>query len=184
MENSITYKDYVYTLVDRTYHREESGGFEKWLIVINGTRIFFMADIRIPGLINSALQGMPDSREKVCVIDFFSEKDLGVLEPFEPTGEVGYGVKAVFSALEHLIINIIEPIRHFRYVAMVSKSSWKKIHDYYVNKLGSFAEDSIVKGSYDILNPGSQKEIDMGIFCLTVGDLQTNPDWRKNNSLK
>lgn len=173
-----------FTFLNRTHHREEGGGYENWIFEVNGEKYYYTADIRIPGLINSNLQPMPEKREKVIIIDFFHESGLNTLdtEKFKPTNNSGYSARAVIACLAELTIGIIEPLRHFRYVGMPGNPEWRRVHEFMIKRLGTFAELDIVKGVYDVLEPNLQKMIDMGYSHCLVGDLITNPVWRKNNN--
>jgi hypothetical protein len=177
-------KEGKYTFLDRTTHREEGGGYENWLIEFRDKKYYYTADVRIPGLVNSSYQPMPEKREKVIVVDFFSADSLNSFEdPYLSTGDSGYTARSIISCVADLTIRVIEPIRKFRYVAMCGNPEWERIHKLLARKLGTPAEPDIVKATFDILNPDLQKLIDMGHSHCIVGDLIVNPDWRRNNNL-
>lgn len=172
-----------FTFLNRTHHREEGGGYENWMFEVNNEKYYYTADIRIPGLVNANLQPIPEKREKVIVVDFFHESGLNSVTPYKPINNSGYSARAVIACLAELTIGVIEPIRKYRYVAMPGDPEWLGVHNLMIKRLGVFAEPDIVKGVYDVLEPNLQKMIDMGYSHCVVGDLITNPVWRKNNNL-
>jgi len=171
-----------YTLLDRTHHRPEGGGYENWIIEYRGEKFIYQADVRIPGLVLET-EPWPVKREKVCVVEFYSEQNINSFDYFVPTNTAGYTARSIISCVADLTINVLEPIRNFRYVAIPCSKKMVGIYEHIINKLGHPAQGDIVRETMKILQPDLQIRIDSGSECCVVGDLSSNPEWKKRRNI-
>ncbi len=159
----------MYTFINRTEHRVHQGGYENWLIEYNNKKFYYKADIRIPGVVDDDAP-LPNDIDKVCIPDFYSEESLNNGDIYLPTNIEGYSAKSIISSVIDLTLNVIKPIRKFKYVAIVCNKDSKNMYETIINKFGNPVSEKKIQDVIAILQPEIQLKIDMGIeFCL-VGE--------------
>jgi len=162
-----------YTLLNRTYHRPEKGGYDDWIIELNNEQYTYQADIRIPGLV-LAHDPLPVEREKVCVLEFYSKQSLSNFD---------YINNPIINGLIDLTFNTIEPVRNFRYIAICCLQKYTDNCKLFLNKISKPAKQNILVDVLKVLQPELQIQIDEGIYNCIVYDLIDNIEWRKRYKL-
>lgn len=158
-----------YTLLERTLHREKNGGFEVWRLEINDDKYIFYSDIR----------WLEEINERVIIVDFYNESSLDNVanDLFSLTGNSSYNASKVYRCIANLAVNILPPIRKYRYVAMVGKQKLAGIHKKLINRYGDPVSSDVTEAVLKKLFYSLYIEIDAGISHCEVGDLITNPNF-------
>lgn len=161
-------KDIQAVLVERTYHRENNGGFDNWEFKLdNGKEYYFLGDIQHVSSIN----------EKVLFVTLYKKVEIeeGRFEysaRWETTDIVNFG------ALVEVITNLafrIQFERHYRYIVITICPGWEKITSFFMKKLCDEAPENVKDIVFKLFNEDVQKEMDSNYTDFYVGDIYTNP---------
>lgn len=157
---SFTNNSVTYTLIERTYHREHEGGYEKWMFEIEGKKFYIDSDIRF----------LPKCSSKVMIVDFYSEDSYnsGI---WETTNTMGYQAQHVLSSIVELIVKRLPTFRHYRYLAFPCPPKWNFIITNLINKYGQFANKEVVEEIEEVLNYDLSVLIDAGYYTCYVGKI-------------
>lgn len=175
-----------FTLIKRTMGLGNDGintydGYEEWLLKVKEQKFYLTCDFYNLDFYKK--------RERVVNIDLHHESthNLSDHEKFVLTNKSGYNVRHIFACITHLVVNIIEPVRHFRYVAFVGREKWKPLHNLFIRRLGLHVKPSVMKKFLETIEYDEESDlyklIDMDYYHCVIGDLYTNSTWRKNNNL-
>lgn len=161
-------KDIQAVLVERTYHREDNGGFDNWEFKIdNGNEYYFLGDIRHLNEIN----------EKVLFVTLYKKVDIGNGK-FEYSARWETSDTVNFSSLVQVITNLafrIQFERRYRYIVITICPGWEKLISFFMKKLCNAAPEEVRETIFKLYKPEVQIEMDTGYTDFYVGDIYTNP---------
>jgi hypothetical protein len=161
------------TFADRSTHREDQGGYEEWRFSVDGRDFILYCDIRLPGVVASFYEGMPEERDKVCMTDilFITNKTAeDIYDPKQSTEEVQ---KAVSDAVIKILLEKIKPNRNFKYVTFlysISNSFFYK--DAIFDKICTQGTEEFKQKILRIIRPEVQTLIDAGGVEFVTGPLK------------
>lgn len=149
-----------YTFIDRTYHREEDGGYERWMFEIDGKKFYVDGDIRF----------LPKSSSKVMVVDFYSEESLnnGI---WETTNTESYQALRIINCVIELVARKIPKFRYYRYLAFPCSPKWNNIIPELISKHGRLANKEIVEEVNTVLNYNLLVLMDSGYYSCHVAEI-------------
>jgi hypothetical protein len=160
------------TFNNRTNHREEGGGYEEWSFNAGSQKFSLFCDIRIPGVVSSFYEKMPEDRNKVSMTDIIFTTSSNITDIYDPslsTEEVRSGVK---DGTIKILLEKIKPLRDFKYVNFVySKTNsafYKDIFDQICNE----GTEELKRDIFRIINPDAQLLIDAGQLEFATGPLK------------
>ena len=162
---------YKHSFIERTEHRDEKGGYERWILEVDNKPYKVYCDIRIPGVKDSAVQGLPAVRDKVIVVDLYYKKEDILFESFDPKKTDTEHSKEIQKGLIDLILNVIRPNRSFRYVAFVVDENDQEFYGQILSQISKQPSKDIIFAVQQIIKTETQMLMDAEHFDLFVGDL-------------
>jgi hypothetical protein len=174
--------DAEFSFVERTFHREMNGGYERWIFKINGREYYFNGDIRrIDGSEYFATNNTLDTtqlQEKVLVIDFMENKATNDLKIWEYQVQPDQDTSKVLGCIIEIADKALQ-FRTFKYIATLSSPLWRNtVHDL-LQSICSPVTENVASSILSIISPRLQGPIDAGSFNLDIGNLSVNPSYRK-----
>ena len=166
---TFTKDNVVYSLNERTTHREQEGGFEKWSFVIDNKTYFMSGDVRY----------LPHAKEKALFMDFYSEESYETGSLYLQTNTEGLKAFKIINALLYLITEYIPKRRYYRYIQFVCPPEWADLAPLLINKcvnhLGGGGESTdiiVINDCLEFLNYDLTVLVDSGFYKCYVGDLK------------
>lgn len=173
--------DAEFTFVERTFHREMNGGYERWTFKINGREYLFNGDIRkIDGkeyLFNENTQYVPEAEDKVLVIDFMENRATDNLKVWEYQLKPDSDTQKVLGCIIEIVDKALQ-FREFKYIATLSSIEWKQTTYNFLKSICNPVSEQIAGSVLSIISPMLQNSIDMGTHNLDIGDLSVNPSYK------
>lgn len=173
--------DAEFTFVERTFHREMNGGYERWTFRINGREYLFNGDIRkIDGSeyfksINT--QYTSELQEKVLVIDFLENKAIDGLKIWEYQFQPDEDTQKVLGCIIEIANKALQ-FREFKYIATLSSKEWRQTSYNFLKSICGPVPEIVAGNVLSIITPNLQASIDTGAFNLDIGDLSINPSYK------
>lgn len=156
------------TLIERTYHRPENGGFDSWEFTLdNGSNYYFLGDIR----------HLNDFNEKVLFVTLFKKIQTGD-NKFEYSARWETEDRINFGSLVEVITNLafrIQFIRRYRYIVITICPGWEKLISFFMKKICDTAPEPVREAVFKLFKYEVQVEMDAGYTDFFVGDIYTNP---------
>lgn len=159
---SFEHKSVKYTLRNRTFHRENEGGYEKWTFETNGKKYYMDGDIRY----------LPKTNDKVLYVDFYSQDSLDTGAEFISTNSEGYSATHVITSLVELIVNRLPYYRYYKYLAFQCPPEWETLIVALIKKYGELITDNnIIQEIEENLNYRLTVLIDSNYYTCYVARL-------------
>ena len=167
--NTLFQPEATFSFLERTFHRDGNGGWERWEFEIDGEQFLFDGDVRY----------LPEEEQSVLVFSFFKKQNnmSFAWDYIRKTDE--NSVKNIGCIME--IIDKALLVRNFKYVATLCASEWQDTAYNFLQHLSEPASNQTAKNVLKIIKPEIQIYIDMGQCNLHLGDITVNPSYKVNN---
>lgn len=157
---------------ERSFHRDEKGGYEIWSFNVDERNFELFCDIRIPGIVSSFYEDLPKDTSKVCVVDIIFNTKTNASEVYDPYQSTAEFQQAVSNAVIKILLEEIKPKRNFKYVAFVYSIVNDSFYKNIINSICNDTTDEIKQKVHRIINKDTQLLIDAGQLRYLVGELK------------
>lgn len=170
-----------FSFIERTFHREMNGGYERWSFKINNREYYFGGDIRrIDGseyFASINTQNTPELQEKVLVIDFMENKAIDGLKIWEYQFQPDQDTPKVLGCIIEIADKALQ-FRKFKYIATLSSKEWRQTSYDFLKSICDPVPEIVASNVLSIITPNLQNSIDTGALSLDIGDLSVNPSYK------
>ena len=156
----------TFSFFERTFHREENGGWERWEFEIDNEQFLFDGDVRY----------LPEEKESVLIFGFFKKPNSGSFDWDYIRKTDANSAKLVGCVME--IIDKASLVRDFKYVATLCAPEWQEAANNFLHHLCGTTTDKTIKNVLKMIKPQIQVYIDMNQCNLHLGDITVNPSYK------
>jgi hypothetical protein len=157
----------TFSFIERTFHREMNGGYERWEFEINNKRYLFNGDIRY----------LPETQQNVLVIDFMVDTINDGITLWEYQKSPDAETSKVLGCLIEIADKVLQ-FREFKYIATLSSPEWRTTSYNFLQNICNPVTEKVASEVLVIIKPNFQTSIDMDFHSLDIGDLSVNPSYK------
>jgi hypothetical protein len=191
---STIHNNIEFTQTVSTFERPYNGGDEFWIFKINDKQtVYYSNQIFSLNVLPEFYENNQKLKEynKISLVSFYTDDSRGISRQgvnniYSPTNTLGYDAIRVLKNVIKLTIEIIEPMRKYRYILLPGYSSIKKIYEYIIKKHGQNTDPITTELILKCLQQHNYTSVNNYINSienshLLIGDLYPNKIWQKNN---